>query len=50
MRALGILLIVSALIAIPPTLCAQKSIVPVQGDVLDKILAHERAEMESLRQ
>ena len=50
MRALGILLIVLVRMAIPPALWAQKSIAPLQADVLDKIIAQERAEMESLRQ
>src|SRR5215467_11182400 len=50
MRALGILLIVLVRMAIPPALWAQKSIAPLQADVLDKIIAQERAEMKSLRQ
>jgi hypothetical protein len=48
--ALGILPIVLALIATPPAACAQGSNTPTQAEVLDKIIAQERAEMESLRQ
>ena len=50
MRAMGILLIGTALLAIPPAVGAQKPIAPAAGDMLDKIIAQERAEMESLRQ
>lgn len=50
MRALGILPIVLALIAMPLVLCAQESDTSTQPQVLDRIIAQERAEMESLRQ
>jgi Peptidase family M48 len=50
MRVLGILLIVLAPIALPPAECAQKSNAQVQAELLDKIIAQEQAEMESLRQ
>ena len=50
MRALGILPIVLALMAMPPAACAQESNTSTQAEVLDKIIAQERAEMESLRQ
>ncbi len=50
MRVLGILPIVLALIAFPSAACAQKSNTQMQAEVLDKIIAQEQAEMESLRQ
>src|SRR5262249_2516694 len=49
MSALGILPFVLALIAMLPTAYAQESNTPAQAEVLDKIIAQERAEMESLR-
>jgi len=48
MRVLGIMPIVLLLISMLPTACAQASNTP--AEVLDKIVAQERAEMESLRQ
>lgn len=50
MRILAILTIVLWPILIPPASCAQKSNTPMQAEVLDKIIAQEQAEMESLRQ
>ena len=47
--ALGILSFVLTFIAIPPAVCAKESDTPTQVDVLDKIIAQEQAEMESLR-
>jgi len=47
--ALGILPFVMAFIAMPPAACAKESDPPTQVDVLDKIIAQEQAEMESLR-
>ncbi len=47
--ALGILSVVLTFIAVPPAACAKESDTPTQVDVLDKIIAQEQAEMESLR-
>ncbi len=47
--ALGILSFVMAFITMPPAACAKESDTPTQVDVLDKIIAQEQAEMESLR-
>ena len=47
--ALGILSFVMAFIAMPPAARAKESDTPTQVDVLDKIIAQEQAEMESLR-
>ena len=49
MYALGILPFVLAFFAVPPTVCAKESDTPTQLDVLDKIIAQEQVEMESLR-
>jgi len=50
MRVLATLPIVLALIAIPPVVRAQQSNTSMQEEVLDKIVAEEQAEMESLGQ
>src|ERR1700751_5155375 len=50
MRASGTLPIILALIAMPPSGCPQESNTPTAAGVLDKVIAQERAEMESLRQ
>ena len=47
--ALGILSFALASIAKPPAVFAKESDKPAQVDVLDKIIAQEQAEMESLR-
>src|SRR5215470_2089895 len=49
MRAFGILPVVLTIVAISRAACAQESSSPTQSEVLDKIIAQERAEMESLR-
>src|SRR5215469_7922556 len=49
MCALGILLCLLALFVMPPAACARESHTPTRAEVLDKIIAQERAEMESLR-
>src|SRR5215831_1254904 len=49
MCALGILLCLLTLFVMPPAACARESHTPTQAEVLDKIIAQERAEMESLR-
>jgi peptidase M48-like protein len=49
MCALGILLCLLALFVMPPAACAREFHTPTQAEVLDKIIAQERAEMESLR-
>src|SRR5215467_7025898 len=49
MRAFGILPFVLTIVAISRAACAQESSSPTQAEVLDKIVAQERAEMESLR-
>src|SRR5215467_14136862 len=49
MRALRILPFVLTIASIPRARCAQESSSPTQVEVLDKIVAQERAEMESLR-
>ena len=48
--ALRILPFVLTLIAMPPAARAEESETPTQAEVLDRIIAQERAEMESLRQ
>jgi hypothetical protein len=48
-RALEILSFVLAFIALPVAALAKESDTPTQVDVLDKIIAQEQAEMESLR-
>jgi len=50
MRVLRTLPIVLALFANSAAVCAQQSNTQAQADVLDKIVAQEQAEMESLRQ
>jgi hypothetical protein len=50
MRVLGTLPIVLALIVIPPAVRARQSNTPMQEEVLDRIVAQEQAEMESLGQ
>src|SRR5215472_6032726 len=50
MRSLKTLLVALALIAMPAALSAQQDSALTQAEVLDKIAAQERAEMDSLRQ
>jgi hypothetical protein len=49
MSALKLFPLVLTLMAVPPVLCAQESDAPTQSNLLDRIVAQEKAEMESLR-
>jgi hypothetical protein len=50
MRAFRVLPVVLTLVAMPRAACGDESSAPTQAEVLDKIIAQERAEMKSLRQ